>query len=62
MKKLLKIDGFNLSVTAYLIVFILTFGYSFNDFEFESETEMVATSFLVSMVFPLYWSVKLFED
>jgi len=62
MKKLLKVDGFNLSITAYLIVFILTFGYSFNDSEFEQVNERATTSLFVSMVFPLYWSVKLFED
>jgi hypothetical protein len=61
-----------LLIGAYVVCSILTFGHSFNHQEntyvdwggvekVNSRDEMVFNAFFTGLVFPFYWSIKLFE-
>ena len=62
MNKFLKEYGFYVAIWSYILAFILTFGYSFNQIETDDKIERASGATLGAFLFPLYWSVKIFED
>lgn len=59
----------NLRSKAYVLGILLTFGHAYNQYEVKNlnnstnyQIERMYGSMLCAMLFPLYWSVKLFEE